>query len=123
MLDLAIGRAAPRLVGKRSVRAETPITTTRLWNIETTSIAHFAAGAFLLILGPLKVGDVISAGGTLGTVREIGLFGTTIVTPEDYACRRTRAFQRWILLGPLALVRRLSTNTYEHREGAALIWA
>ena len=46
-------------------------------------LAHFAAGAFLLILRPFKVGDFISAGGTVGTVREIGLFGTTIVTPDN----------------------------------------
>lgn len=46
-------------------------------------LAHFAAGAFLLILRPFKVGDFVSAGGTLGTVREIGLFGTTIVTPDN----------------------------------------
>jgi len=46
-------------------------------------LAHFAAGAFLLILRPFKVGDFISAGGTLGTVKEIGLFGTTIVTPDN----------------------------------------
>jgi small conductance mechanosensitive channel len=46
-------------------------------------LAHFAAGAFLLILRPFKVGDFISAGGTLGTVKEIGLFCTTIVTPDN----------------------------------------
>lgn len=46
-------------------------------------LAHFAAGAFLLVLRPFKVGDFISAGGTVGTVKEIGLFGTTIVTPDN----------------------------------------
>ena len=46
-------------------------------------LAHFAAGAFLLILRPFKVGDFISAGGVTGTVREIGLFGTTIITPDN----------------------------------------
>jgi len=46
-------------------------------------LAHFAAGAFLLVLRPFKVGDFISAGGTLGTVQEIGLFATTIVTPDN----------------------------------------
>ena len=29
-------------------------------------LANFAAGAFLLVLGPLKVGDFISAGGIVG---------------------------------------------------------
>jgi small conductance mechanosensitive channel len=46
-------------------------------------LAHFAAGAFLLVLRPFKVGDFISAGGTIGTVAEIGLFATTIVTPDN----------------------------------------
>lgn len=45
-------------------------------------LANFAAGAFMLILRPFKVGDVIAAGGTLGTVEETGLFATTIVTPD-----------------------------------------
>lgn len=46
-------------------------------------LAHFAAGAFLLILRPFKVGDFVGAGGVVGTVKEIGLFGTTIVTPDN----------------------------------------
>lgn len=46
-------------------------------------LAHFAAGAFLLVLRPFKVGDFISAGGVTGTVRELGLFGTTILTPDN----------------------------------------
>lgn len=41
-------------------------------------LSHFAAGVFLLIFRPFKVGDAIHAGGVAGTVREIGLFGTTI---------------------------------------------
>jgi small conductance mechanosensitive channel len=46
-------------------------------------LAHFAAGAFIVVLRPFKVGDFVSAGGVTGTVREIGLFGTTIVTPDN----------------------------------------
>ena len=46
-------------------------------------LAHFAAGAFLLILRPFKVGDFVTAGGVTGTIREIGLFGTTILTPDN----------------------------------------
>jgi small conductance mechanosensitive channel len=45
-------------------------------------LANFAAGAFLLVLRPFKVGDVIIAAGTLGVVDEIGLFATTITTPD-----------------------------------------
>lgn len=46
-------------------------------------LANFAGGAFLVILRPFKVGDFISAGGTLGTVEEIGLFVTTVNTPDN----------------------------------------
>jgi small conductance mechanosensitive channel len=46
-------------------------------------LANFAAGAFLLILRPFKVGDYIHAGGVEGTVKEIGLFTSTILTPDN----------------------------------------
>jgi small conductance mechanosensitive channel len=46
-------------------------------------LAHFAAGAFLLVLRPFKVGDFVTAGGVTGTVKEIGLFVTTLVTPDN----------------------------------------
>lgn len=46
-------------------------------------LANFAAGIFLQVLRPYKVGDFISAGGTLGTVKELGLFATTILTPDN----------------------------------------
>ena len=46
-------------------------------------LANFAAGIFLIILRPFKVGDFISVGGVTGTVRAIGLFGTTIDTPDN----------------------------------------
>jgi len=46
-------------------------------------LANFAAGAFLLVLRPFKVGDFISAGGVTGTVHEVGLFVTTFDTPDN----------------------------------------
>lgn len=46
-------------------------------------LANFAAGAFLLVLRPFKVGDFISTGGVTGTVHEIGLFVTTLDTPDN----------------------------------------
>jgi small conductance mechanosensitive channel len=46
-------------------------------------LANFAAGIFLVVLRPFKVGDFISAGGTTGTVEEIGLFVTKIHTPDN----------------------------------------
>ena len=46
-------------------------------------LANFAAGAFLVFLRPFKTGDFVSAGGVTGTVEAIGLFGTTINTPDN----------------------------------------
>lgn len=46
-------------------------------------LANFAAGAFLVVLRPFKVGDFITAGGVTGTVEEIGLFVTTIDTMDN----------------------------------------
>ena len=46
-------------------------------------LANFAAGAFLVFLRPFKVGDFVTAGGVTGTVGSIGLFGTTINTPDN----------------------------------------
>lgn len=46
-------------------------------------LANFAAGIFLVVLRPFKVGDFISAGGTAGTVEEVGLFVTRIHTPDN----------------------------------------
>src|SRR6187402_998416 len=46
-------------------------------------LANFAAGIFLVVLRPFKVGDFISAGGVTGTVEEVGLFVTTIDTPDN----------------------------------------
>jgi Small-conductance mechanosensitive channel len=46
-------------------------------------LGNFAAGAFMLVLRPFKVGDFVSVGGVMGTVHELGLFGTTIITPDN----------------------------------------
>nr|WP_315598756.1 mechanosensitive ion channel family protein [uncultured Cupriavidus sp.] len=46
-------------------------------------MSNFAAGAFLVVLRPFKVGDFVSVGGVTGTVREIGLFATTLDTPDN----------------------------------------
>ena len=35
-------------------------------------LSNFAAGVFLVILQPLKVGDFVTAGGITGTVHEVG---------------------------------------------------
>jgi small conductance mechanosensitive channel len=46
-------------------------------------LANLAAGAFLVFLKPFKIGDLISAAGILGTVKEVGLFVTTIDTLDN----------------------------------------
>ena len=46
-------------------------------------LANFAAGAFLMVLRPFKVGDFVTAGGVTGTVQEIGLFVTAINTADN----------------------------------------
>jgi small conductance mechanosensitive channel len=46
-------------------------------------LANFAAGVFLVFLRPFKVGDFVTVGGVTGTVDAIGLFGTTINTPDN----------------------------------------
>ena len=46
-------------------------------------LQHFAAGVFMQVLRPFKVGDFVQIGGVTGTVAEIGLFGTTVTSPEN----------------------------------------
>ena len=46
-------------------------------------LANFAAGAFMVILRPFKVGDFVNVAGVTGTVREIGLFVTSVDTPDN----------------------------------------
>lgn len=46
-------------------------------------LSNFAAGAFLIIFRPYKVGDYVTAGGIEGTVTEIGLFNTTLLSPDN----------------------------------------
>jgi small conductance mechanosensitive channel len=46
-------------------------------------LANFAAGAFMIVLRPIKAGDFVTVGGVTGTVKEIGLFVTAINTLEN----------------------------------------
>jgi small conductance mechanosensitive channel len=46
-------------------------------------LANLAAGFFLLVLRPFKVGDYVEVGGVTGTVEGIGLFATTLNTPAN----------------------------------------
>ncbi len=46
-------------------------------------LSNFAAGVFMIVLRPFKVGDYVRVGGLEGTVHEIGLFVTTMNTPDN----------------------------------------
>ncbi len=47
------------------------------------SLQNFAAGVLLILFRPFKVGDFVEAGGTAGTVEEIGIFATTMKTGDN----------------------------------------
>jgi small conductance mechanosensitive channel len=46
-------------------------------------LSNFAAGVFMVVLRPFKVGDMICAAGVTGVVHEVGLFATTIDTADN----------------------------------------
>jgi small conductance mechanosensitive channel len=46
-------------------------------------LSNFAAGVFMVVLRPFKVGDLVEAGDVLGTVMEIGPFVTKINTLDN----------------------------------------
>jgi small conductance mechanosensitive channel len=47
------------------------------------SLANFAAGFLMVIFRPINVGDYIEGAGVAGTVEEIQIFTTTLVTPDN----------------------------------------
>jgi small conductance mechanosensitive channel len=47
------------------------------------SLANFAAGVMLIIFQPFGVGDTVDAGGASGTVEEIQIFSTIMMTPDN----------------------------------------
>jgi len=47
------------------------------------TLQNFAGGVLILLLKPYKVGDYIEAQGYAGTVKEIQIFHTVIVTPDN----------------------------------------
>jgi small conductance mechanosensitive channel len=47
------------------------------------SLSNFAAGFLLIIFKPFKVGDFIEAAGTMGTIENIQIFTTTLLTPDN----------------------------------------
>ena len=47
------------------------------------TLSNFAAGVMLLIFRPFKVGDFVDTAGTAGSVEEIGIFSTTLKSPDN----------------------------------------
>lgn len=47
------------------------------------TLSNFSAGIMLLTFRPFKLGDFIEGAGTSGTVKEIGIFTTTLATPDN----------------------------------------
>ena len=47
------------------------------------TLANFAGGVLILIFKPYSVGDLIEAQGHVGSVKEIQIFVTTLLTPEN----------------------------------------
>lgn len=47
------------------------------------SLSNFASGVMLILFRPFKVGDVVTAGGVTGKVKQIDIFSTIILTPDN----------------------------------------
>lgn len=59
------------------------------------SLSNFASGVLLVLFHPIKLGDYVEAGGKSGTVEEINVFSTTLITPD----RRTITVPNSLVLG------------------------
>lgn len=49
------------------------------------SLANFAAGVMIMIFRPFSVGDLVEAGGVMGTVEEVQVFATMLRTGDNRA--------------------------------------
>lgn len=47
------------------------------------TLSNFAAGVMLLVFRPFKAGDFVEAGGTAGSVIIVGVFSTTLHSPDN----------------------------------------
>jgi small conductance mechanosensitive channel len=47
------------------------------------SLSNFAAGVLIMILRPFRVGDYVEAAGTGGTIEQIDIFLTRMITPDN----------------------------------------
>jgi small conductance mechanosensitive channel len=82
-------------------------------------LANFAAGAFLIVFRPFKVGDFITTAGVTGTVAELGLFTTSINTLDNVFTIQnysTNPFRRVDLVAQIH-------HDVKHNEAIALLKA
>ena len=47
------------------------------------SLGNFASGVMIILFKPFKVGDTVTAGGATGTVKEVGIFSSIFITPDN----------------------------------------
>jgi len=47
------------------------------------SLANFASGVMILFFRPFTLGDKVTAGSHTGVIKDIGLFATTLATPDN----------------------------------------
>ena len=47
------------------------------------SLSNFAGGVLIMIFKPYRIGDLIEAQGVLGSVKEIEIFTTKLITPQN----------------------------------------
>lgn len=47
------------------------------------SLSNLAAGVMIIVFRPFRVGDGITASGATGAVEDIGMFSTTLTTPDN----------------------------------------
>ncbi len=46
------------------------------------TLSNFAAGVMVILFRPFSVGDVVEGGGAVGGVKEVGMFATTLNSPD-----------------------------------------
>lgn len=47
------------------------------------TLSNLASGVMILTFRPFDVGDFVEIGGTAGTVKEVGIFSSTLATPDN----------------------------------------